>query len=448
MLSAEAGMRRYAGAALLLGTVLSLLASTAVRGQETDGGAWDPSVEKRWTRRPPSLGIENGYRDTLAAWARGVDGAVERYGAFQVQVVEGIIGTEVSPTNLRYDETGRALSCLASIERNTLRLLRLDDPEVLPVAYAFQLMVYLDVLERPRQVWLAELEWERLDDIWRAFRGREAAPPKGSDEMLALLFVETGARLEELGLIGQLGRAREVFERAVDHSPDNVAARYRAGFLAEKLGLYRRAHRQFDWLVERRPVDHEVRLRRALIAARLGPAEAGVEDLEELTVSGGERWIRSLAFQELARSLAAEDPAAAIEVLRRGHAALPEEQEIEIQLAYRLGPGSDEGRQLLRDIVGREAGRADASSRGRYEEGRKKELRAEQERFTAELVPRRGRLVEALDRIERFETTQDAYRRHRGADPDPVREVFFECRGYKPPDSDRRGRDPSASGEG
>ena len=402
-------------------------------------GSWDPSVESRWDRRPASLGIENGYRDTLAAWAGGVEGAAVRYAAFQVQVVERIIGTQVSPTNLRYEETERALRCLDEIERNTQRLLRLEDAEVLPVVSAFQLEVYLDHLARPGGAWIARLNWERFDELWRSFRGRDSAPPKGSDEMLALLFLETGARLEELGLIGQLARARESFERAIEHSPGSVAARYRAAFLAEKLGLYRRAHRQLDWLVERLPDDPEIRLRRAVVASRLGPGEAWVDALEDLGHTGGERWIRVVAFQELARAVAAEDPVVAIEVLRDALKELPGDQGLEIQLANRLGAGSEEGQRLLRTVIEREAAREAMSPRGRYEEGRKTELRAAQVRFAIELAPRRARLTEALDRVERFETVRDARRRHFGVDSDPSRKVFFDCHGYKSPVGDNHG---------
>ena len=89
-----------------------------------------------------------------------------------------------------------------------------------------------------------------------------------------------------------------------------------------------------------------------------------------------------------------------------------------------------EGRRLLEGLAERLPASED-TPRGRYEQGRKGELRAAQERFAAEVVQRRPRLVEALERIERLEIVEEARRRHFGVDPQPRREIFFECRGYK-----------------
>ena len=123
--------------------------------------------------------------------------------------------------------------------------------------------------------------------------------------------------------------------------------------------------------------------------------------------------------------------------MRRGIEELPGDGGLETQLALLLGAGSDEGRRLLQGLVKRVEPGDEPSPRGRYEKGRKTELRAEQARFAVEIDRRRPRVAEAMERSERFENLQDGYRRHRGVKLDPDREVFFECRGYKGPRKDR-----------
>ena len=405
----------------------ALLAATVPVGAETSTVGWDPEIEERWQTRPPSLGIENAFRDTLVSWARGSESAVRRYAAFQVEVGEGVAGGKITPRNLRLEDVSRSLECLRLIEGNTVRILAELAPETLAAVYAFELEVYLEQLRHSPRAWLFDLDWERLEKLERAYRSRREAPPKGEDRVLSRLLIQTAARLEEVGLVDQTELARQAFERALEHDADSVAARYSAAFLAEKLGLLRLAARHLEWLEAKRPLDFEVRLRRALVRGRLGERDEMAAELLHLPASAAAEWIRVLAWQELARHRAGVDASAALATLEEALAALPGRRGLEIQLAFYLGPASAKGRRLLANLL---TAPPDPLPwpRALYAKGRDDELARVTEQLAEDLRARRELLVETMAVVEEQELLALAGER------DPQRrdrKVFFECRGFK-----------------
>lgn len=124
---------------------------------------------------------------------------------------------------------------------------------------------------------------------------------------------------------------------ALDFAPRNRVAMLALAAAHEKYGEYEAATDVLEQEVELSAEDYEARLRLAICQRRLGQSEAPVRHLKKLVEAGPPEWIRTLAFEELAR-IYREDGASekAQELLERGLAELPNEQQLRIQAAAYL----------------------------------------------------------------------------------------------------------------
>lgn len=132
----------------------------------------------------------------------------------------------------------------------------------------------------------------------------------------------------------------DLFYRAYLVDPGNEIAVLGLAAAYEKNGEYEKAIEYLARALLRDPGDMEVRLRLALCQLRQDEAERRFEVLSSLTALTGEGspgWIRSIAFQEIARSqIEAEEVERAEETLREGLEGLPGDQQLSLLLAQLL----------------------------------------------------------------------------------------------------------------
>jgi len=147
-----------------------------------------------------------------------------------------------------------------------------------------------------------------------------------------------------------------LFYRAYLVDPGNEVAVLGLAAAHEKNGEYDKAIEYLTRALLMDPGDAEVRLRLALCQLRQDGAQPPFEVLSSLTALAGEgspEWIRSIAFQEVARSqIEAEEVKRAEETLREGLEALPGDPQLSLLLAQLLDQGRsrDEALRLLSAI--------------------------------------------------------------------------------------------------
>lgn len=125
------------------------------------------------------------------------------------------------------------------------------------------------------------------------------------------------------------GTSARIFRDALEQSPDNEAALLGLAWAHEAHGEYREAVELLDRLVHNRPDHDEAKLRRATCRRRMGELDTAERELRRLLQGDTEEWIRSVAYQELGRTLLELDRSEqALEVLRRAVEELPEQQEL------------------------------------------------------------------------------------------------------------------------
>lgn len=172
------------------------------------------------------------------------------------------------------------------------------------------------------------------------------------------VLISFAAYLQESWSISQ---AAHYFDRALKLDPVNEFALISLAVAMEKSGDYEKALGYLDRLLAVAPDDPAIRLRRALCQARARPLEreAALAELEKLSASSGPAWVRSLAFQELARMHhKAGAGQTAEEVLRRGLEVLPDDQQLSVQLAAVIERHArGEARQILASVGPGEWGR-------------------------------------------------------------------------------------------
>jgi tetratricopeptide (TPR) repeat protein len=160
--------------------------------------------------------------------------------------------------------------------------------------------------------------------------------------------------------------AAGLYDEALKLDSDNAAALLALAYLREQRGDYARALPLLERLMALQPDNGEALLRLGVNRLRIGRIDAGIEALERVLASSQPTWIRSLAYQELGRSLADRN---ALESARRllGRAVdeLPDDPSLAIQLAFLadLDGGSSED---LQDLLERSAGRVMVAPRYRY----------------------------------------------------------------------------------
>lgn len=143
-----------------------------------------------------------------------------------------------------------------------------------------------------------------------------------------------------------------ILQDALDLSPYNPAALLGLAWAHEAHGEYEEASERLAKLLEVEPDHQQARLRWAACQRRLGNLRAAEDSLTKLLKESAEPWIRSIAYQELARTLISQERLDAAEsVVREAYEEFPAEQEIAILLASlseRLGRLSEADRIIAR----------------------------------------------------------------------------------------------------
>ncbi|MCP4664614.1 MAG: hypothetical protein GY856_55230, partial [bacterium] len=220
--------------------MLGILVPRTAMGQESERAdellarllaqAEDEQVE-------PSVVLENGYREILAAWAAGSETAPAELSSLQQ-------GTGVAPQS-RYQVyivyTGEEAyqrppspSCWAEIQDNTFKSLAKLEPESLLAVAFFHQLAYVEQTTPPlhplRLSEATKTTIHFLVDLYLERAGKTGATRKNA----ALPLIALANTLRSLGYQSFEEEARDVFRQALKLDPDNAAARYGAAFQEEK----------------------------------------------------------------------------------------------------------------------------------------------------------------------------------------------------------------------
>jgi len=128
----------------------------------------------------------------------------------------------------------------------------------------------------------------------------------------------------------------ELFYRAQVADPGNLMAVLGLSAAYEKKGEYKKAIQYLNQALQYDPGNIEAQLRWILCQLRGGfePETTAQQQLQELAGPTSPSWIRSIAFQEIARiQIHGDDLRGAEATLRSGLAALPGDQDLSLQLA-------------------------------------------------------------------------------------------------------------------
>jgi len=133
-----------------------------------------------------------------------------------------------------------------------------------------------------------------------------------------------------------IGMSADLFYRAHLLDPANEPALEGLAAAWERSGNYEKAIESLMKALQLEPENSELQLRLALCKMRHpeGARQEAMAQLTALTQSEAPSWVRSVAFQELARAEAASDePGDAEATLRDGLKRLPGDQQLSLQLA-------------------------------------------------------------------------------------------------------------------
>ena len=264
--------------------------------------------------------VQPGYRQVLATLAAGDEGqALEELFAFET----GVLGEMPRPGKVE------------AFWRLKLRVIRdlaqSQSVEVLVPIAVFHHDAYLLYRERRRPI-LAAHSRTMAGELAEFYASR-------AESQDANVFA--GWMLTSFGSFHQQSRSVStsiaVFRRALELDPANRAAIMGIAVSFERRAEYERAIQALEQALRLDQQNAEARLRLALCTARQEEADrvAARKDLERVIAEeGAESWVRSVAFQELARLyLEVGESEAAERLIRQGQAEMPGDQQLAIQLA-------------------------------------------------------------------------------------------------------------------
>jgi tetratricopeptide (TPR) repeat protein len=141
----------------------------------------------------------------------------------------------------------------------------------------------------------------------------------------------------DLARRGDVRRAQMLLERAAKLEPKNAPVLFGLGLVHEFAGEPIEATEYLQKLVNVRPDQYEAKLRLAINRERTGADRKARELMRDLLVEPAPEWIQTIAYQQLAQMLIADDRIEeAEELLREGAIRLPDNQRLQILLAYVL----------------------------------------------------------------------------------------------------------------
>jgi len=203
-------------------------------------------------------------------------------------------------------------------------------PEMLMPIIVLHHDAYLRYSEMDRRH-LAQHSRTMVSELAQVYAERSDTPAAG---------VFAGWALTSFGVFlwspSSIGMSADLFYRAHLLDSQNEPALEGLAVAWERSGNYEKAIDSLMKVLELEPGDPELRLRLALCQLRYpdGAHQEAVTDLSVLTQSEAPTWVRSVAYQELARVQATSDGSGGAEAtLREGLEELPGDQQISLQLA-------------------------------------------------------------------------------------------------------------------
>lgn len=260
---------------------------------------------------------------------------------------------------------------VAATGSSTIQRMRQTEVEVLEDLLPSGIEALVPVILLHEQAYLRHREQERpllalhsrtlIVDLVR-FYAEEG--PAGAKPMAGRLLTSLAGHLQEASIDSV---AAGLYGEALKLEPDNPAALLALAYLHEQRGDYARAVPLLERLVALRPLDGEAVLRLAINRLRTGAVDDGIRSLESLLDPAQPDWIRSLAYQELARALADGDHVGRAEaLLQRAVAELPDDPSVAIQLAFLADVEGEPVGVDLQDTLNRSAERTAIAPRYRY----------------------------------------------------------------------------------
>jgi tetratricopeptide (TPR) repeat protein len=266
----------------------------------------------------PDAGLREGYLDALRQWSRDDKVSARRRLAELERPPPGV-------------DPAKRWRQLFTEERLAILALAKDRPETILAVAMLHRDMHSWYMTR-RETDLAEHSWQMSAMLARVAPSLDGLqPPPGFSECL-LVDLAT-----QLARSGQWRGAKRALDVAVEVAPDSAPAHLGLGALLERTGDPKAAAEELQKLVRAHPENLEGRLRLGVNRARLGDVNAARELFRGLLDPSTRLWIRTLAYQELARLLISDGRAdEAAEALGAAVGAIPENQRLRILESYAL----------------------------------------------------------------------------------------------------------------
>jgi tetratricopeptide (TPR) repeat protein len=297
--------------------------------------------------------LKTAYREALRPLAAG-----DEAGARAAQTAVAAFET----AHLVTDPEPIAPEDLVDVQARVVGELTRRDPEaIVPLLLLYE-RLYHETLGRHAYL-LANHDGELVFGLAELYVRKSHS--KAAKELAAGFLVDLAR--EQLGITMTLF-TRRALSRALTYDEGNEAALLALAVDAGRRGDVRTAAGFLDRLVRRHPESLEARLRLGIARDRLGEGAKARQLLSEVLAAeppAEERWLLSLAYQELARlQLAGKNPGAAARTVEAGLARLPGDEELLVEQASLLDRSGEHGR--AREALEAIQGRADSGSTPRH----------------------------------------------------------------------------------
>lgn len=255
-----------------------------------------------------------------------------------------------------------ALDVLRRVENDTFRRIASKDPESLEPVMLLQFRLYCEA-RRQVDTLLSTHARNMMLRFVELYLDENQSPE--AEIRAARFLVSLAGELQK----GSMVRLSEgLFLRVLELDETNEAALLGLAARHEKIGDYRAAIRYAKTLVDAYPDHGHGRLRLAINLARDGKGRAARRHLQQIIETNHDRWILSLAYQELARFYLEKNLLDEAEkILREGLERLPGEEKLYVALAFVFDARQQPARaqEVLAELA-RQPARDEGSARHRY----------------------------------------------------------------------------------
>jgi hypothetical protein len=337
---------------------------TAPAGSEPEANPAGEAAGKgaRQKRRHFAAGpLRAAYREALRPLSTGDEAGAQ---AAQAAVLA------FETTQLVTDPEPLAPEDLLGIEAQVVVELAKRDPESIVALLMLYERLYREALGR-RSYLVATHDGDIVFGLTELYARRSTA---ANARALAAGFLADLARGQTGPVLG--GFEHRALSRALTYDEGNEAALLALAVDAERHGAIRDAAGLLERLLRRHPESREAKLRLGIAQARLGSSGRARQLLGEVVADfavdraadpAEDRWLLSLAYQELARShLAGGHPELALQTVEEGLARLPGDEALLLEQAALLDRRGEHAR--AREALAALAPRAEGggSPRHRY----------------------------------------------------------------------------------